>query len=102
MSDTAGDWSGQPPPYQEPIPNNLVWAILSTLFCCLPLGIVSIVYAAQVSSKQALGDIAGARQASDNARKWAIASAIAFVVVMILYILAIVGFGMFAGFSDQF
>ena len=25
------------------IPNHLVWAILSTLFCCLPFGIVSIV-----------------------------------------------------------
>jgi hypothetical protein len=31
---------------QENIPNHLVWAILATLFCCLPLGIVSIVYAA--------------------------------------------------------
>ncbi|WP_010343070.1 CD225/dispanin family protein, partial [Xanthomonas sacchari] len=26
------------------VSNNLVWAILTTLFCCLPLGIVSIVY----------------------------------------------------------
>ena len=25
--------------------NNLVWAILCTLLCCLPFGIVSIVYA---------------------------------------------------------
>ena len=29
----------------EQVPSNLVWAILSTLCCCLPLGIVSIVYA---------------------------------------------------------
>jgi hypothetical protein len=91
MSDAAGDWSSQPPPYQEPIPNHLVWAILSTLFCCLPLGIVSIVYAAQVSSKQAIGDIAGARQASDNAKKWAIASAGVGVVLIILYVLFIAG-----------
>jgi len=28
-----------PGPY---VPNHLVWAILSTLFCCLPLGIVLI------------------------------------------------------------
>ena len=39
------------------VPNNLVWAILSTLFCCLPAGIVSIVYAAQVNGKLAAGDI---------------------------------------------
>ena len=35
-----------PPPY---VPNHLVWAILVTIFCCLPFGIVSIVYAAQVN-----------------------------------------------------
>ena len=42
------------------VPNHLVWAILSTLFCCLPLGIVSIVFAAQVNGKLAAGDVAGA------------------------------------------
>ena len=36
-----------PPPQStgEYIPNHMVWAILTTLFCCLPLGVVSIVYA---------------------------------------------------------
>ena len=29
--------------------NNLVWGILVTVLCCLPLGIVSIVKATQVS-----------------------------------------------------
>ena len=45
-------------PYGAPSPapdNNLVWAILSTLFCCLPLGIVSIVKAASVNSLWAQG-----------------------------------------------
>ena len=54
-----------PPPVggsREYIPNHLVWSILSTLFCCLPLGIVSIVYASQVDGKRAAGDIAGARE----------------------------------------
>ena len=39
-----------PPPYVgEPMPaieNHLVLAVLTTLFCCLPFGIVSIVYSA--------------------------------------------------------
>lgn len=30
--------------------NYLIWAILSTLFCCLPLGIVAVVKANQVDS----------------------------------------------------
>ena len=59
------------PPAQPPIPNHLVWAILATLCCCLPTGIVSIVFAAQVDGKAASGDYDGARKASDNAKLWA-------------------------------
>ena len=72
------------------IPNHLVWAILSTLFCCLPAGIVSIVYAAQVNSKIAAGDLAGARDSSDKAKKWAMWSAIAFVIVAVLYVVLVI------------
>jgi hypothetical protein len=41
------------------------------LFCCLPFGIVSIVYAAQVDSKYNAGDYAGALASSKNAKTWA-------------------------------
>lgn len=65
-----------PPPAAAPvagpaIANNLVWAILATICCCLPTGIVSIIYAAQVDGKVASGDYAGAQQAADNAKLWA-------------------------------
>ena len=52
------------------IPNYLVQAILVTLCCCLPGGIAAIVYAAQVNSKQAAGDIAGAQDSSQKAKMW--------------------------------
>ena len=52
------------------IPNYLVQAILVTLCCCLPGGIVAIVYAAQVNSKQTAGDIAGAQESSNKAKMW--------------------------------
>jgi hypothetical protein len=52
------------------IPNYLVQAILVTLCCCLPFGIVAIVYAAQVNSKLEAGDIAGAQESSRNAKMW--------------------------------
>lgn len=55
-------------------PNHLVWAILATLCCCLPGGIVAIVYAAQVDGKYNAGDLAGAQQASNNAKLWAMIS----------------------------
>lgn len=66
-------------------PNHLVWAILTTLFCCLPFGIVSIVFAAQVDSKYNSGDAAGALQASENAKKWAIAAAVSGIVIVVLW-----------------
>jgi len=52
------------------IPNYLVQSILVTLCCCLPGGIVAIVYAAQVNSKLGAGDIAGAQDASGKAKMW--------------------------------
>src|SRR5579863_3098085 len=52
------------------VPNYLVFAILATVFCCLPLGIPAIVYAAQVNGKLQAGDLAGAQSASNNAKMW--------------------------------
>lgn len=53
------------------IPNYLPQAILATLCCCVPFGIVSIVYAARVNGKASRGDIYGAQDASNKARMWA-------------------------------
>lgn len=68
-----------------PPENYLVWAILSTLFCCLPLGIVSIIKSTEVNSKWNAGDHAGARKASEDAKKYAIWSAIAGPIAAIIY-----------------
>jgi Interferon-induced transmembrane protein len=85
-----------PPTSRDYVPNNLVWAILSTLFCCMPLGIVSIVYAARVDGKRAAGDIAGAREDARLAANWAIASAIGFPI-LILILTALGALGSLAG-----
>ncbi|MDY0023213.1 CD225/dispanin family protein [Arenimonas caeni] len=66
----APAYSAPAAPAPAPIPNNLVWAILATLCCCLPTGIVAIVFAAQVDGKAAAGDYDGARKASENAKLW--------------------------------
>jgi uncharacterized membrane protein len=65
--------------------NHLALAIISTLLCCLPLGIVSIVYASKVDGLYASGKYDEAQVASDNAKKWWIISAVAGVIVIILY-----------------
>ena len=73
---------------RPPMPDNyLVWAILVTIFCCLPFGIVSIVKASQVSSLYNQGDYQGAVAASESAKKWVIWSVIAAAIGGVLYIL---------------
>lgn len=80
-------------PAGSPPPNYLVWAILTTIFCCLPLGIASIVFAAQVNGKYAAGDVAGAQESSRKAKQFAIWSAVVGVVVGALYAIAVVAAG---------
>lgn len=81
-----------PSPGQRPhVPNHLVWAILATLFCCLPGGIVAIVYAAQVDGKVAAGDITGAQASARNAATWCWVSAGVGVLVGIVYFFVVVG-----------
>jgi Interferon-induced transmembrane protein len=67
------------------VPNYLVWAILATLCCCLPAGIVAIVYAAQVDGKLEAGDYAGAVAASDNAKMWSWISFGGALLILIPY-----------------
>jgi uncharacterized membrane protein len=78
----GGAASQGPPP-----PNHLVWAILSTIFCCFVPGIVAIVYATQVDSKYSAGDYYGAVDASNKARLWSIISAVSVLVLILLYLL---------------
>lgn len=70
----------------QPRPNNhLALAIITTILCCLPAGIVSIVYATQVNSKYNAGDYEGAIKASKNAKTWWIVAAVVGIVVAIAY-----------------
>jgi hypothetical protein len=57
----------------------LVLSIISAIPCCgcLPLGVVAIVFAAQVDSKWNSGDFAGATDAANKAKMFSI---ISFVV----------------------
>lgn len=82
--------------FNNPKPNNyLVWAILTTLLCCLPFGIVSIVYSSKVDSYWFAGRQGQAMDAARKAKNWAIASAVSGFVFGILYILLVV-FGVVA------
>ncbi|MFT4669543.1 MAG: hypothetical protein ACI9AT_000686 [Ulvibacter sp.] len=80
-------------PANKPPDNNLVWAIVSTILCCWPLGIVSIIKSTKVNNLWAQGDHAGAKKSADDAKKWAIYSVIGAVIFWVLYIVLMVVLG---------
>ena len=67
------------------VPNYLVQAILVTVFCCLPFGIVAIINAAQSSSKRDAGDHEGAMRAAQKSKQWCWIAVGAGVVVAVGY-----------------
>ena len=95
----------QQPAYNNAPPrpdNNMVWAILSTILCCLPLGIVAIIKASNVNSLYDRGDYAGAEEAAKSAKSWAMWGAISALIIWVLYILFIVVLGVGAGLSANY
>ena len=86
-------WSSPPPAGgSETVPNYLVPAILS-LFCCMPLGVVAVIFAAQVNGKVATGDIAGAMDSSKKAKMFSFIALGLGVLVIVCYVLFIVLIG---------
>ena len=76
-----------PPP--DEVPNYLVQSILVTLCCCLPFGIVALIYSSQVNTKLAAGDVTGARVSSARAK----------TLIIVAFIVGIVSVGAGAALS---
>lgn len=90
-------------PYGPPPENNLVWAILCTVLCCLPLGIVAIIKANEVNSLWYQGQHAAAQKSADDAKKWAMWGALSTLILIVLYIVVVVlilGVGIFGATSS--
>lgn len=90
-------WSGEPGRPAKP-PSNLVWGILTTVFCCLPFGIASIVFAARVDGLWQAGQYAEAQEASRKARLFAIVAAGVSAALIVLWLLVSVAIGGAGGF----
>ena len=69
------------------VKSHIVGAIILTIVC-VPAGIVPLTYACKVSSKLALGDIAGAREASKKAKFWLILTTAIFGTLIICGLIA--------------
>ncbi|MCC8170783.1 MAG: CD225/dispanin family protein, partial [Parabacteroides sp.] len=68
---TSGSSAQQP---VEKPDSFLVWSILTTVLCCLPLGIVAIVYSTKVDPLWDKGQYTEAAEAAKNAKTFCILS----------------------------
>lgn len=99
------DQNGQQGTYQYGAPNQgnygqpvkeisgtpyMVFAILTLLFCCMPLGIAAIVFASKINSLQKAGDYAGAQDAAKKAKICTIIGAVGGAIVLGFSIFALV------------
>jgi hypothetical protein len=73
------------------VPNNMILAIIATVVsiigCCLPHGVVSLIFAIQVNKKVQAGDIEGATNAAKQAKMWAWISIAVGIIGFIVWIL---------------
>ena len=87
------EWSSPPPPGgSATVSNYLVPAILS-LFCCMPLGVVAVIFAAQVNGKVAAGDLTGAAESSKKAKMFSFIAIGLGLLLILCYIVFIVLIG---------
>ncbi len=76
-------------PPQKP-DNYLVWAILVTLFCCLPFGVAAIVYSSRVDSEWNAGRYEAAKAAAASAKKWSLIGAGIGAALVLFYVIFII------------
>lgn len=78
-AEPVNDTESEPQSIQDERPcpsNNLLWAILATVFCCQFTGLIAIIYAAQVSNKYYKEGYDAAKKYSDLAGVWCIVSVV--------------------------
>lgn len=85
-------------PQEQPRTMPHTWlaeAILVTVFCCIPFGIVGIVYAAKVEARFLAGQYELAQEYSRKARLWTMLGLCSMAILFLIYfaVIAIAGIG---------
>lgn len=76
--------------------NNLAWSLVTLLACCMPIGIVSLVYSMKVDTLYFQGQYKEAQEKADLAKKWAIGGIIGGFVFIFLYLFFVIGINILA------
>jgi hypothetical protein len=78
-------WAMPPGGYVAPPTSYFGWAVLCTIACFMPFGVVAIVKASQVKPRWAQGDLDGARRASRTAKAWCLLAAAVWPGAFLLF-----------------
>lgn len=62
----------QNPGYASNIPDYMVWSIVELLCCCLPFGVVALIFSIQANSAKGVGNYAEAMQKANKAKQFVI------------------------------
>lgn len=105
--DTGGFSGGTPGAYTSGAtgerPDPWLWqSIVATLLCCLPAGIVGIVFAAKAQSAIGTGNYAEARDHAQKAKTWTLVSVGLGVALGLIWVLLIAVGGLGAGLDGGF
>jgi hypothetical protein len=81
--------------HKKPMPPTYLWqSIAVTILCCLPLGILAVIFATRVESRWQNGDYEGALHASKTARNTAFWS---FIIGLFVHIAVLIYLVFLAG-----
>lgn len=86
------NWTPPPAGGSGTVPNYMVPAIIS-IFCCWPLAIPAIIFAAKVNGQVAAGDVAGAQESSKKAKTFAFIAIGIGVGIWLIYGIMVLFFG---------
>lgn len=77
---------------QEPINSTpyIIFAIISTVLCCMPLGVVAIIFASKINILQGAGDYEGAKNAAKKSKIIMIIGAVLTLIISIIFIIMVV------------
>ena len=70
--------------------SHMFLAILSTLFCCFPLGMYAIILASKVDGLYLMGEYEEARMKANDAEEWAAIGMVCAIIVWLIYFIFIV------------
>ncbi|XP_072051096.1 interferon-induced transmembrane protein 1-like isoform X2 [Amphiura filiformis] len=75
---------------QEPSNDHMIYAIIVTMFCCFPCGIVALIRSFDVRRRFMAGDIAGAETAIRESKKWSLAGLVSGIIWTAIWMLAVI------------